>query len=77
MTNLEKVLDVFVKIKTTDCECRKVRLPRSKVVSYGTIAYNNPHVFKIDFTIFKVIILSTDFVWISCLTTVKILLGQF
>lgn len=39
MTNLEKVLDVFVKIKTTDCEYRKVRLPRSKVVSYGTIAF--------------------------------------
>ena len=27
MTNLEKVLDVFVKIKTADCECRKVWLP--------------------------------------------------
>ena len=30
MTNLEKVLDVFVKIKTADCECRKVRLPQEQ-----------------------------------------------
>ena len=36
MTNLEKVLDVFVKIKTPDCECRKVRLPleRSRFLWY-------------------------------------------
>ena len=39
MTNLEKVLDVFVKIKKLTVNAEKSGFRRKKVVSYGTIAY--------------------------------------